>query len=172
MEPGGAHGEAAEGQASRSDADEPRAGGRRGGDAVFADAAEATPSRGVRRTGRRASACQAHPFDQQTRDKLVQGPPADRGPRRPARHDPGRGAWAAAVLPAARPCRRPALCAGHHRQGLSFGSEGVLQRAVPAWLATPPFRALVGSHDHAARQHGGAGALYIRLRRRSGGRRP
>ena len=43
-------------------------------------------------------------------------------------------------------------------KGASFGSEGVLKRAVPAWLSTPPFRALVSSHDSAARQHGGAGA--------------
>ena len=32
-------------------------------------------------------------------------------------------------------------------KGASFGSEGVLKRAVPAWLSTPPFRPLVGSHD-------------------------
>jgi DNA-nicking Smr family endonuclease len=51
-------------------------------------------------------------------------------------------------------------------KGASFGSEGALKRAVPAWLATPMFRALVSGHDHAARQHGGAGALYVRMRRR------
>jgi DNA-nicking Smr family endonuclease len=51
-------------------------------------------------------------------------------------------------------------------KGASFGSEGALKRAVPAWLSTPMFRPLVSGHDHAARQHGGAGALYVRLRRR------
>jgi DNA-nicking Smr family endonuclease len=51
-------------------------------------------------------------------------------------------------------------------KGASFGSEGALKRAVPAWLSTPLFRPLVSGHDHAARQHGGAGALYVRLRRR------
>ena len=50
-------------------------------------------------------------------------------------------------------------------KGTSSGGDGVLRRAVPGWLATAPFRALVGSHDHAARNHGGAGALYVRLRR-------
>jgi DNA-nicking Smr family endonuclease len=50
-------------------------------------------------------------------------------------------------------------------KGASFGSEGALKRAVPAWLSTPMFRPLVSGHDHAARQHGGAGALYVRLRR-------
>lgn len=50
-------------------------------------------------------------------------------------------------------------------KGSSSGGEGVLRRAVPSWLSTAPFRPLVSSHDHAARNHGGAGALYIRLRR-------
>jgi DNA-nicking Smr family endonuclease len=50
-------------------------------------------------------------------------------------------------------------------KGSSNGGEGVLRRAVPGWLATQPFRPYVGSHDHAARNHGGAGALYVRLRR-------
>lgn len=50
-------------------------------------------------------------------------------------------------------------------KGSSSGGEGVLRRAVPAWLKTAPFRTLVSSHDHAARNHGGSGALYIRLRR-------
>jgi DNA-nicking Smr family endonuclease len=53
-------------------------------------------------------------------------------------------------------------------KGASFGSEGVLKRAVPAWFATPPFRALVGGYHDAARHHGGTGALYVRLRRRKG----
>ena len=54
-------------------------------------------------------------------------------------------------------------------KGSSSGGEGILRRAVPSWLMTPPFRPLVSSHDFAARQHGGAGALYIRLRKQAGG---
>lgn len=54
-------------------------------------------------------------------------------------------------------------------KGSSLGSEGVLRRAVPAWLATPMFRALVGGHEVAARHHGGGGAIYIRLRKSGGG---
>lgn len=50
-------------------------------------------------------------------------------------------------------------------KGASFGSEGVLRRAVPQWLATPSFRNLVSSYDAAARRHGGSGAIYVRLRR-------
>ncbi len=50
-------------------------------------------------------------------------------------------------------------------KGSSSGGDGVLKRSVPAWLSTPAFRMLVSSHDHAARHHGGGGALYVRLRR-------
>lgn len=50
-------------------------------------------------------------------------------------------------------------------KGTSYGSDGVLRRAVPVWLATPPFRRLVGAHEPAAIRHGGSGALYVRLRR-------
>ncbi|RWQ63315.1 Smr/MutS family protein [Mesorhizobium sp.] len=50
-------------------------------------------------------------------------------------------------------------------KGSSSGGDGVLRRAVPAWLSTAAFRPLVSSHDHAARNHGGSGALYVRLRR-------
>lgn len=52
-------------------------------------------------------------------------------------------------------------------KGSSSGGDGVLRRAVPGWLATAPFRGLVSSHDHAARNHGGGGALYVRLRRKA-----
>jgi DNA-nicking Smr family endonuclease len=54
-------------------------------------------------------------------------------------------------------------------KGSSLDSDGVLRRVVPAWLATPPFRALVGAHETAARRHGGSGALYVRLRKAGGG---
>lgn len=50
-------------------------------------------------------------------------------------------------------------------KGSSSGGDGVLRRVVPAWLSTAAFRPLVSSHDHAARNHGGSGALYIRIRR-------
>jgi DNA-nicking Smr family endonuclease len=52
-------------------------------------------------------------------------------------------------------------------KGASLGSEGVLRRAVPAWLGTPSFRGLVSGYEDASRNHGGSGALYVRLRRRS-----
>jgi DNA-nicking Smr family endonuclease len=51
-------------------------------------------------------------------------------------------------------------------KGSSPASEGVLRRAVPSWFATQPFRGLVSGHSAATRQHGGDGALYVRLRRK------
>lgn len=51
-------------------------------------------------------------------------------------------------------------------KGSSARGEGVLRRAVPRWFATSPFREIVGGFEEAARNHGGAGALYVRLRRR------
>ena len=46
------------------------------------------------------------------------------------------------------------------------GERGVLRRMVPHWLRLPDLRPLVLGFDQAAPHHGGAGALYIRLRRR------
>jgi DNA-nicking Smr family endonuclease len=43
--------------------------------------------------------------------------------------------------------------------------RGVLRRAVPLWLALPEFRSLVIGFEEAAPAHGGAGALYVRIRR-------
>jgi len=49
----------------------------------------------------------------------------------------------------------------------SWSNEGgVLKRQVPLWLALPEFRALVIGFEEAGIRHGGAGALYIRVRRR------
>jgi len=48
--------------------------------------------------------------------------------------------------------------------------RGVLKRQVPMWLALPEFRGLVVGFADAAIGHGGAGALYVRLRRARGAR--
>jgi DNA-nicking Smr family endonuclease len=44
--------------------------------------------------------------------------------------------------------------------------RGVLKREVPLWLSLPEFRALVIGFEQAAPSHGGAGALYVRVRRK------
>ncbi|WP_409361400.1 Smr/MutS family protein [Bartonella heixiaziensis] len=50
-------------------------------------------------------------------------------------------------------------------KGRSHGSDGILYQFVPHWLSTPAFRYYVHAFEQASRQHGGCGALYIRLRR-------
>jgi DNA-nicking Smr family endonuclease len=44
--------------------------------------------------------------------------------------------------------------------------RGVLRRMVPNWLAAPDMRTIVVGFEEAGRGHGGAGALYVHLRRR------
>jgi len=47
------------------------------------------------------------------------------------------------------------------------GERGVLRRQVPLWLSLPEFRRFIVSFEEAHVSHGGEGALYLRLRRRS-----
>jgi DNA-nicking Smr family endonuclease len=52
-------------------------------------------------------------------------------------------------------------------KGGGTGAErGVLRRQVPEWLGLPEFRACVVGFEEAHIGHGGAGALYVRIRRR------
>ncbi|MCF3639958.1 Smr/MutS family protein [Rhizobium sp. TRM95111] len=53
-------------------------------------------------------------------------------------------------------------------KGGSIGSDGALKRAVPLWFSLPEFRPLISSYEPAARNHGGEGALYVRLARQGG----
>ncbi|MCO4317300.1 Smr/MutS family protein [Phyllobacterium sp. 21LDTY02-6] len=65
----------------------------------------------------------------------------------------------------------------HHRRlrhvlvitgkGSSFGSDGILRQAVPIWFSTPLFRPLVSGYEDAARNHGGSGAIYVRIRKQA-----
>ena len=45
--------------------------------------------------------------------------------------------------------------------------RGVLRRQVPLWLKLPDFRSYVVGFEDAHIAHGGAGALYVRVRRRT-----
>jgi DNA-nicking Smr family endonuclease len=56
-------------------------------------------------------------------------------------------------------------------KGSSMGSEGVLRRAVPLWFSKSDFRFLISSYEWAARNHGGEGAMYVRLARGHHGER-
>ena len=113
-----------------------------------------------------------HPFDQQTRDKLLKGrlPIEARVDLHGMTQTEAHGLLLSFLHRAhAAGVRYVLVITG---KGASFGSEGALKRAVPAWLSTPLFRSLVSGHDSAARQHGGAGALYVRLRRYNESRAP
>lgn len=55
---------------------------------------------------------------------------------------------------------------GADAQAGPFEERGVLRRMVPHWLRLPDLRPLVLGFEEAAPQHGGSGALYVRLRRR------
>lgn len=53
-------------------------------------------------------------------------------------------------------------------KGRTTGPEserGILRRQVPMWLGLPEFRSLVVGFEEAHIGHGGAGALYVRIRR-------
>jgi len=43
--------------------------------------------------------------------------------------------------------------------------RGVLRRSVPTWLGEPDLSAIVAGFGEAGTRHGGAGALYVRLRK-------
>jgi DNA-nicking Smr family endonuclease len=57
--------------------------------------------------------------------------------------------------------------AGQDSEIRPFGApeRGVLKRLVPKWLAETELGALVTGYSTAKARHGGAGALYVRLRR-------
>jgi DNA-nicking Smr family endonuclease len=50
-------------------------------------------------------------------------------------------------------------------KGQSREEGGVLRRVVPMWLQAPALREIVVGFGEAARNHGGEGALYVRIRR-------
>jgi len=51
----------------------------------------------------------------------------------------------------------------------SWSGRGVLKRQVPQWLKLPEFRGCVVGFEDAHVSHGGAGALYVRIRRQQSG---
>jgi DNA-nicking Smr family endonuclease len=55
--------------------------------------------------------------------------------------------------------------AGGARSEDAFARPGVLRRMVPIWLNAPANRTRVLAFDEARAQHGGAGALYVLLKR-------
>ena len=56
--------------------------------------------------------------------------------------------------------------AGGEEDRFARAEPGVLRRNVPRWLSDSELRAIVVSYTEAAVQHGGAGAIYVQLRKR------
>jgi DNA-nicking Smr family endonuclease len=65
----------------------------------------------------------------------------------------------------ARGDRLAIVVTGKGRASSWMDEPGVLRRLAPHWLRAPELRAIVLGFEEAARHHGGAGALYVRLRR-------
>jgi DNA-nicking Smr family endonuclease len=55
---------------------------------------------------------------------------------------------------------------GKGRIASEGGAAGVLRKSVPNWLRGAEYHGIVLGFEEASRPHGGAGALYVRLRRR------
>ena len=53
--------------------------------------------------------------------------------------------------------------------GKGVQGDGVLKRRAPEWLAAPHLSHIVAGISDAARHHGGAGALYVALKRKPRG---
>jgi DNA-nicking Smr family endonuclease len=111
-------------------------------------------------------------FDKSTHDKLkrghlpIQGKLDLHGMDRARAH----GALGRFLARAAEQGRRCVLVVtgkgGAKGLGDRPGERGVLQSEVPRWLNEAPLRALILAFAPAQPRHGGAGALYVYLRRR------
>lgn len=53
--------------------------------------------------------------------------------------------------------------------GKGVQGDGVLRRRTPEWLAAPHLASMVAGVSEAHRRHGGAGALYVALKRKPRG---
>ena len=51
--------------------------------------------------------------------------------------------------------------------GKGVQGDGILRRRTPEWLAEPAVRSVVAGVSEAHRRHGGAGALYVALKRKA-----
>jgi DNA-nicking Smr family endonuclease len=51
--------------------------------------------------------------------------------------------------------------------GKGLTGDGILRRRTPDWLADPEVRGLIAGVSQAERRHGGEGALYVALKKRT-----
>lgn len=116
------------------------------------------------------------PIDDRTKRRLVRGSvPIDEridlhGLTQEAAHSALRHFLVAAR---SRGARIVLVITGKGKSGsaLEVHDRGVLRRAVPHWLGDPTLRPLVVGFEEAHLAHGGAGAIYVRLRRFDRGER-
>jgi DNA-nicking Smr family endonuclease len=113
------------------------------------------------------------PFDRRLKQRLARGSESIDG--RIDLHGKTQSEAHAALLAFLRNAQRNGITfalvitgkGGSARDG---GSErGVLRRQVPGWLRLPEFRGYVVGFEDAHTRHGGAGALYVRIRRKRSG---
>jgi len=116
------------------------------------------------------------PIDDRTKRRLVRGSvPIDErldlhGLTQEAAHSALRHFLVAAR---SRGARMVLVITGKGRGGSAgeMHDRGILRRAVPHWLADPVLRPIVVGFEEAHLAHGGAGAIYVRLRRIDRGER-
>lgn len=110
-------------------------------------------------------------LDHRTKRRLVRGVIAIderldlHGATQEAAHSILRGFLATAR---ARGARIVLVITGKGKGGADPHDRGVLRRAVPHWLSEPSLREVVLGFEEAHLAHGGAGAIYVRLRRARG----
>ena len=110
------------------------------------------------------------PIDDRTKRRLVRGSmPIDErldlhGLTQEAAHSALRHFLVAAR---SRGARMVLVITGKGKTGSAAAvhDRGVLRRAVPHWLSDPVLRPIVVGFEEAHLTHGGAGAIYVRLRR-------
>ena len=112
-------------------------------------------------------------FDDRTRRRLVRGTMAidERLDLHGLTQDAAHSALRHFLVTArARGARLVLIITGKGRggPGADLWDRGVLRRSVPHWLADPSLRDIVIGFEEAHLAHGGAGAIYVRLRRLGG----
>lgn len=108
------------------------------------------------------------PIDDRTRRRLVRGTMAidERMDLHGLTQDAAHSALRYFLVTArARGARIVLVITGKGRGGPDPQDRGILRRAVPHWLAEPALRDVVVGFEEAHLAHGGAGAIYVRLRR-------
>jgi DNA-nicking Smr family endonuclease len=135
------------------------------GDNPHQGASAATPPSPV---GRKAPPPLA-PLERRLRQKLARGRAAPdaaidlHGMRRQEAFATLREFLASAQIEGAR---LVLVVTGKGRVASEGDAAGVLRKSVPNWLRGAEYRSIVLGFEEASRPHGGAGALYVRLRRR------